>query len=81
MDRLDFEELMMYLTGGDCDEPSDKFEEKYNINSDLAYALIKDLLPLCETGQSPLTKKYYRGFSSGEFWLIKKEVAVKRDGS
>ncbi len=83
MNYLDLEELAQYLTG--CEEEEEELDEafhkKYGIDLDTAFKLVNDLLPLCNTGQSPLTEKWYRGFGTSDTWLIKQEVILKRKGS
>lgn len=83
MDILDFEELMAYLVCHDDEsiDIDDKFVEKYGINTDKAFVLVKDLLPLCFVSKSDLTNKTYQGFAGGGYWLAKNELILKRAGS
>ncbi len=46
------------------------FYGRYGIPVDLLDDLIKDLLPLCAEGISPLTEKKYKGFASDNMWLV-----------
>ena len=36
--------------------------------------IVADLIPLIEVGQSPLTKKTYKGFGANGFFFIKQEA-------
>ena len=84
MDSLDFYELAMYLTGNsgeDEDELEQAFFDKFEIDYHLAFGLVKNLVPLCNVGQSPMTEKYYRGFGTADTWLVKQEIIIKKEGS
>ena len=80
----DLYELVLYLAKlketdiYDDDSGEKDLEEfiydHYEINIENFGNLIKDLLPLCDKGESPLTNKLYQGFGIDNFWLIKQEV-------
>ena len=81
-------DLALALVAPNAD-PVDHFEygdkidvllaEKYGISSDNFEALVKDLLPLCMVGKSPLPETVYRGFANDECWLMKLSVKVKNE--
>lgn len=83
MNYLDLEELAMFLTGLSDDreeELQEKFREKYGVELDDCFALIKDLVPLCMVAESPLTKKLYQGFATNNTWLVNRELVQSRVG-
>ena len=53
---------------------SEYFYDHYGITTEDFDAIITDLLPLCDVGNSPLTGKNYRGFASDNMWLRNKEI-------
>jgi len=81
MDELETLELAAHLLGldenaDDLDEQiEDKLHEKYEIDYHNFRVLCSELLPLCDVGQSPITKQMFRGFSIREEkhgrWLAK----------
>ena len=81
IDELEALELAAHLLGidenaEDLDEQVEqKLYDKYQIELCCFMALANDLLPLCDVGQSPITKKLFRGFSVREEthgrWLAK----------
>ena len=81
MDELEALELAAHLLGideyaDDLDEQVEqKIYDKYQIEFDCFRVLANDLLPLCDVGQSPITKQLFRGFSIREEkhgrWLAK----------
>ena len=72
MDELETLELAAHLLG--IDENADDFEERvddklyetWGIDYDSFRSLCSSLLPLCEVGQSPITKQIFRGFAVRE---------------
>ena len=73
--EFDIEELVrgMHDLSDDIDV-LDYVVEKYNMGwEDFCY-LIGNLLPLSEYGQSPLTKKTYKGFGKDGVFFLKQEV-------
>lgn len=81
LDELEALELAAHLLGisedaDDLDEQvEEKIYEKYAIEFHNFRVLAHDLLPLCDVGQSPITKEFFRGFSIREEkhgrWLAK----------
>ncbi|MDT9499157.1 hypothetical protein [Capnocytophaga canimorsus] len=79
----DIEQLACKITGLDYDEIDadtsvieDKLYEEFEIDLDNFAEIIARLLPLIDVGESPLTKKVYKGFADNEnrCWLVKTEV-------
>jgi hypothetical protein len=72
MDELEALELAAHLLGIDEDaddldeQVEQKMWEKYEIEFSNFRVLANDLLPLCDVGQSPITKELFRGFSIRE---------------
>ena len=72
MDELEALELAAHLLGIDEDaddldeQVEQKIYDKYQIEFQCFRMLAADLLPLCDVGQSPITKKLFRGFSIRE---------------
>ena len=81
MDELEALELAAHLLGIDecADDLDEQVEEKiydrYAIEFHNFRVLASELLPLCDVGQSPITKELFRGFSVREEkhgrWLAK----------
>lgn len=80
---IDVEELACKVTGLDYDEIDADTEiienellEVYGIDLSGFTDLISILLPMIDYGESPLTKKKYKGFADieNQRWLIKTEV-------
>lgn len=81
MDELEALELAAHLLGideyaDDLDEQvEEKIYERYEIEFHNFRVLCSELLPLCDVGQSPITKQLFRGFSVREEthgrWLAK----------
>lgn len=81
MSELDALELAAHLLGidEDADDLDDQVEEKiyerYEIELHNFRVLVSELLPMCDVGQSPITKELFRGFSIREEkhgrWLAK----------
>jgi len=81
MDELEALELAAHLLGIDEDaddldeQVEQKMYDKYQIEFYMFRVLASDLLPLCDLGQSPITKQLFRGFSIREEkhgrWLAK----------
>lgn len=80
----DVEELASHLLGLGDDYETDDVEnglyDKYEISFESFHAIIEKLLPLVDVGESPLTKKWYRGFSrpvgeKARAWLLKIDAA------
>ena len=76
----DVEELAAHILGlGDEYESGDVENElcdKYEISFESFHAIIEKLLPLVDVGESPLSGKWYRGFSKPinekmREWLLK----------
>lgn len=72
MDELEALELAAHLLGidedaDDLDEQVEaKIYERYEIEFHNFRVLCSELLPLCDVGQSPITKELFRGFSVRE---------------
>ena len=72
MYELEALELAAHLLGidEDADDLDDQVEEKlyerYEIEFHNFRVLCSELLPLCDVGQSPITKEMFRGFSVRE---------------
>ena len=81
MEELEALELAAHLLGIDEDaddldeQVEQKMYDKYQIEFYMFRVLASDLLPLCDLGQSPITKQLFRGFSIREEkhgrWLAK----------
>ncbi len=81
MDKLEALELAAHLLGIDEDaddldeQVEEKIYERYEIEFHNFRVLASELLPLCDVGQSPITKELFRGFSIREEthgrWLAK----------
>ena len=76
---LDAYEVGSFLC--DLDEPDDEEIEqaifdKYEISFEVFEQIIQDLLPLCETGISPINGDKFRGFAIVEkgLWLAKLKI-------
>lgn len=46
----------------------------YNVESEYFEEIVYDLLPLCAIAKSEITDIVYRGFGTGNFWLLKQKV-------
>lgn len=72
MDELEALELAAHLLSIDEDaddldeQVEQKIYDKYEIEFHNFRVLASELLPLCDVGQSPITKKFFRGFSIRE---------------
>lgn len=80
---FDIEELACKITGLDYDEIDadsatiqDEIYERFGCDLDQFTEIIAHLLPLIDVGESPLTKKRYKGFSDIEngVWITKMEI-------
>lgn len=81
MSELDALELAAHLLGIDEDaddldeQVEEKIYERYEIEFHNFRVLVSELLPMCDVGQSPITKEMFRGFSIREEkygrWLAK----------
>ena len=79
---IEYEELAMVLVGLDYDDENsheldldELLIEKYNIESyDAFRKLLDDLMPMIAMGESPLTKKVYKGFGKNGVFLCKIEA-------
>lgn len=80
---LEVEELACQITGLDYDKIdadtsviNEKLYEEFGCDLDQFTDIISRLLPLVTVGESPLTKKVYKGFAEEEksMWLCKVEV-------
>lgn len=74
-------ELSLFLAGIKDDEYEDDYQlfdliaDKYGLEDMEKFNnLITDLIDLIEVGESPLTKKVYKGFASDRIWLAKTEI-------
>ncbi len=73
---FDIEELvrgMANLSDEDC--VIDYVDEHFYTSWDDFCRIIRELMPLVIVGQSPLTKKIYRGFGKDGMFFIKQEVS------
>ena len=74
-DEFDVEELVRGIGGLDDDaDVYDYVFENYNVDWYDFCRLIDTLMPLIVVGESPLTKKIYRGFGKDGMFFIKQEV-------
>ena len=75
--EFDVEELVrgMFDLADDVDIV-DFVQEQYNdeITWDAFNKVVNDLLPLVVIGESPLTKKVYRGFGKDGIFFVKQEA-------
>jgi hypothetical protein len=81
MDELEALELAAHLLGIDADSDTldeqveEKIYERYQIEFHSFRVLASELLPMCDIGQSAITKQLFRGFSIREEkhgrWLAK----------
>lgn len=74
-------ELWLFLSGISDDEYEHDYQlfellaDKYGLTDYSGLInLIDDLTETIEIGESPLTKKRYKGFANNGIWLHKKEV-------
>ena len=78
-------ELACEITGtdietvyGNFDVIEDALYEKLNIDFDSFHEIINRLLPLIDVGKSPLSGKFFKGFSKIEdgrgCWIVKAEI-------
>lgn len=79
----DVEELACKIVGLDYDEidaDTQKIEDalyhRFGIGVDVLSDIVSRLLPLIDVGESPISKKRYKGFSDTEnqMWLVKMEI-------
>lgn len=77
------EEFACSLVGLDYDEIDansqiieDHLYEKYGMDLEQFHLLMRELLPMIDVAESPLTGKTFKGFSDMEkqIWLLKMEV-------
>lgn len=82
IEMFDLEELACKIIGLDYEEIDadtsiieNKLYEELNIDLDEFREIISRLLPLVEVGQSPLSRKIFKGFADKEnkCWLVKRE--------
>lgn len=78
---FDIEQLACAIIGLDYDEIDANTEIidrelVVNLNVDLQQfqRIVERLIPLIQVGQSPLTKKIYKGFAEDSVWLVKSEI-------
>jgi hypothetical protein len=77
--QFDIEELACKILGIDIDEIdysdteiiNNELYNQFEIDLDNFRDIVNRLLPLIDIGESPLTKKKYKGFSDGNCWLTK----------
>ncbi|MFK5856572.1 MAG: hypothetical protein QM503_10605 [Bacteroidota bacterium] len=82
LNGFDVEELACKVTGMDYDEidaDTETIEDALLVNFELDIEqfteLVNRLIPLIDVGESPITKKKYKGFSNQQgTWLAKIEV-------
>lgn len=71
-------ELAAHVCGveddADYDVIDDAVFEKFQISVEEFTEVALALLPLIDVGKSPLTNKTYKGFSTGNFFLLKVEA-------
>lgn len=85
VDYLDVEELACHILNLDYDEVEyddieDAIYEKFDCSFDTFQEIIEHLLPLADSGKSPITNEVFQGFSKDEgdglrCWLIKRSVS------
>lgn len=84
-DWAEVAELACEITGtdeetiyGDFDVLEDHLYEQFNIDFDSFHEIINRLLPLVDVGKSPLSGKFFKGFSKVEDgmgrWIVKAEI-------
>ncbi|WP_315507002.1 hypothetical protein [Capnocytophaga leadbetteri] len=84
-DWAEVAELACEITGtdietvyGDFDVLEDSLYEKLNIDFDSFHEIVNRLLPLVDVGKSPLSGKFFKGFSKIEgsrgCWIVKVEI-------
>jgi len=75
--EFDIEELIRGMFNLDDDvDVDDYLDEKYKgeVSWDCFVKIINDLTPFIVMGESPLTKKVYRGFGKNGVFFLKQEV-------
>lgn len=77
---FEVEELAAKILGFGEDYDEEEVEQKlfdvYEISMDSFHRLISDLVPLCEVGESPITKQRFRGFADieNQCWIVRVDV-------
>lgn len=80
---FEIEQLACVMTGLDYDEIDantelieEKLMEVFDVDLNQLQKIVESLLPLINSGESPLTKKIYKGFCDikNQVWLTKMEV-------
>ena len=64
-------------TDPDDSELEQSLWENYEISIENFEQLINDLIPFCHIEKSPLTGKWYQGFGTDKFWIIRREIQEK----
>ena len=75
IDEFDIEELIRGIGG--LDDEADVYDyvyDNFSIVWDDFVKIINVLMPLIVVGESPLTKKVYRGFGKDGVFFIKQEL-------
>lgn len=79
--QFEIEELACKILGIDYDEIdsdteiiNEELHNQFETDLDIFRDIVNRLLPLIDVGESPITKKKYKGFSSGNSWLTKVPV-------
>ena len=75
LSHWDVELLARHICGADMDNESvdvdEILDDKFGIEFDQFLQVVRELLPLCTVGTSPLTEKTYRGFASDNCFIVK----------
>lgn len=83
LDRFDVEELACKIVGLDYDEIDadeevieDAMEQKFGCDLEKFADMVSLLMPMIDIGESPMTKKRFKGFSDTEkqMWFVKMEI-------
>lgn len=87
LSTIEVEELACKLTGLDYDEIdadevqiADALTDQFGCDLEQFTKIISLLLPLIDVGESPMSKKRYKGFSDVEsqMWFVKMEIPSKK---
>jgi hypothetical protein len=80
LEWFEAEELAIHLCCLSEDADAEAIEtalfDKFGIEFDQFQSLVAHLIPLCMIAESPITRRTYRGFASGETWLAKQVIAA-----
>ena len=75
IDGFDIEELIRGIGGlNDDADIYDYLYDKFNVDFDDFHKIVECLMRHIVVGESPLTKKIYKGFGKDNMFFIKQEV-------